>query len=227
MDGITSATQAAASTAQTGSAKSLGDLSEDFDKFLKLLTTQLSNQDPLDPMDTQQFTQQLVQFSGVEQQIKTNSNLEDLISLQNSNALGQAVSMIGKTVEGSGNDLYLGPDGGEIAYALPEDASTGSVLIFDRNDKVVYAGQMDLSAGSHLFKWDGNDNAGEPLPQGAYTVQMSARDASDKAIEVETATRGVVTSVVTTEAGPTVMIGSVMLPLDKVDFVAEPAVDEG
>ncbi|KJV08303.1 hypothetical protein VZ95_18670, partial [Elstera litoralis] len=40
-----------------------------YDNFLKLLTTQLKNQDPLDPTDSSEFTNQLVQFSQVEQQI--------------------------------------------------------------------------------------------------------------------------------------------------------------
>ncbi len=39
-------------------------LAGNFDTFLKLLTTQLQNQDPLSPMDSNQFTQQLVAFSG-------------------------------------------------------------------------------------------------------------------------------------------------------------------
>ena len=43
-----------------------------FNTFLQLLTTQLKNQNPLDPLDTNQFTQQLVQFAEVEQQIKSN-----------------------------------------------------------------------------------------------------------------------------------------------------------
>ncbi len=46
-------------------------IASNFTTFLQLLTTQLKNQNPLDPLDTNQFTQQLVQFAGVEQQMKT------------------------------------------------------------------------------------------------------------------------------------------------------------
>ena len=53
-------------------------IADNFDAFLTLLTTQLQNQSPLDPLDTNQFTQQLVQFASVEQQIKSNDALESL-----------------------------------------------------------------------------------------------------------------------------------------------------
>ena len=61
------ATSTAASATDPGGAL---DFTQNFDTFLTLLTTQLKNQDPLSPMDTNQFTQQLVAFSQVEQQIK-------------------------------------------------------------------------------------------------------------------------------------------------------------
>ena len=54
-------------------------LSGNFSTFLTLLTTQLQNQDPMNPMDSNQFTQQLVEFSQVEQQINTNDNLKTII----------------------------------------------------------------------------------------------------------------------------------------------------
>ena len=68
------------------SADSNGTLAGNFQTFLTLLTTQLQNQNPLDPLDTNQFTQQLVQFAGVEQQLKTNDQLTALVSLREDRA---------------------------------------------------------------------------------------------------------------------------------------------
>ena len=73
-----------------------------FDSFLSLLTTQLQNQNPLDPLDTNQFTAQLVQFSGVEQQLKTNDYLSSLVANNANTVNTNAVSYIGKTVTASG-----------------------------------------------------------------------------------------------------------------------------
>ena len=70
------ANQSAGSTiggASTSKAtSSFTGLADDFDNFLTLLTTQLQHQDPLSPTDTNEFTNQLVQFANVEQQILQN-----------------------------------------------------------------------------------------------------------------------------------------------------------
>ena len=68
-------------TLNSAQSQATQQLAGNFDTFLKLLTTQLQNQDPMSPMDSNQFTQQLVAFSGVEQQINTNDNLQSLIAL--------------------------------------------------------------------------------------------------------------------------------------------------
>src|SRR6478672_8456979 len=87
---VTPATAAAttpAGTTATGSSSGTQDtamIASNFTTFLQLLTTQLKNQNPMDPLDTNQFTQQLVQFAQVEQQMKSNTQLQTLISLQQS-----------------------------------------------------------------------------------------------------------------------------------------------
>jgi flagellar hook assembly protein FlgD len=75
---------------------SLGSLANNYQTFLSLLTTQLKNQDPLSPLDTNQFTQQLTQMTGVEQQLLGNQLLQQLVTEQG--GLSQAAALIGKTV---------------------------------------------------------------------------------------------------------------------------------
>ena len=85
----TSPSNKTSSTAATG-------IADNFQTFLTLLTTQLQNQNPLDPLDTNQFTQQLVQFAGVEQQLKTNDSLSQLVTLQQTTQATQALGFVGK-----------------------------------------------------------------------------------------------------------------------------------
>ena len=80
--------------AGAGAAASQASLADNFDTFLTILTAQIQNQDPLEPMDSSKFTDQLVQFSGVEQQIKSNKQLEQLLAATNTNA-GAALSGYG------------------------------------------------------------------------------------------------------------------------------------
>ncbi|WP_420392713.1 flagellar hook assembly protein FlgD [Acuticoccus sp.] len=67
----------------------------DYDAFLKLLVTQMQNQDPLEPMSDTEYIAQLATFSNVEQNILTNKKLEAMMT---ANALGDAGSLIGRTV---------------------------------------------------------------------------------------------------------------------------------
>src|ERR1700712_2107863 len=83
-------------TANTGVDKQM--IASNFTTFLQLLTTQLKNQNPLDPLDTNQFTQQLVQFAQVEQQMKSNDQLTSLVSLEKSAQQTTALAYVGSTV---------------------------------------------------------------------------------------------------------------------------------
>src|SRR5450432_3496608 len=96
---------APASTAATGSSPAQSAataatpaLAGNFNDFLKLLTTQLQHQDPTSPLDPNQFTQELVQFSSVEQQIQTNTSLSTLISLQQNSQVTSALGFLGHNV---------------------------------------------------------------------------------------------------------------------------------
>src|SRR4051812_13087838 len=95
MTTVTSATTTTDAKTTAASSK----LNADFDMFLKLLTTQMQNQDPLDPMDTAQYTQQLVQYSQVEQSIEQTGTLKSLLSAFGTQNLMQASAMIGAQVE--------------------------------------------------------------------------------------------------------------------------------
>src|SRR5882724_10778257 len=90
----------AAPTSTTG-------LGTDFKTFLTLLTTQLKNQNPLSPLDTNQFTQQLVSFSQVEQAINTNDKLTNLLALQSADQLVTALPLVGHTVQFADNQTAL------------------------------------------------------------------------------------------------------------------------
>src|ERR1700758_3232578 len=78
----------------------LNSLASNYQTFLTLLTTQLKNQDPSSPLDTNQFTAQLTQMTGVEQQIVGNQYLQQLVGVQA--GLPSAANLIGKTITAPG-----------------------------------------------------------------------------------------------------------------------------
>ena len=165
-------------TVQSGQAKtnaSSQTLSADMNTFLTLLTTQLKYQDPLDPMDTAEFTNQLVQYSSVEQAIQTNTKLDNLLSLTISNLGAQAVSYIGKTAQVLGDVMPLEGGKAKAAYTLSKDVSSVTITVKDMNGKVVYSETGETTSGTHEFTWDGKDSNGNQLEDGAYQNVVSPK----------------------------------------------------
>ena len=77
----TSGVGSAGGTTGVDTPSTLTGLSNNYELFLSILTTQIQNQDPLDPTDSSKYTEQLVQYSSVEQQIRTNDQLSDLLQV--------------------------------------------------------------------------------------------------------------------------------------------------
>jgi flagellar basal-body rod modification protein FlgD len=144
-------TNAGAQTAQAAATAGSQQLAGNFDTFLQLLTTQLQNQNPLDPLDTNQFTQQLVEFASVEQQVNMNTNLQTLISLQQTSQATSAMQLIGVTAAVKSNTAVLSNATGSPAtwsFSVPSPA-TGQLSITNASGQTVYAGSVTLSPGNH------------------------------------------------------------------------------
>jgi flagellar basal-body rod modification protein FlgD len=162
-------------------------LAEDFTQFLTLLTTQLQNQDPLDPLDSKEFTDQLVQFSQVEQSINTNTKLDDLVSLQLNNAATNALDYVGLDVSYVSAEVAL--EQGEstsIRYSLDGPATVSKINIFDEAGQLVYSGDAERGAGAHTFEWNGRDLVNNELPSGTYVVSIDSLDANEDIVGTTT-----------------------------------------
>lgn len=186
----------------SGETADAGALNQSFDQFLLLLTTQLKNQDPLSPMDSTEFTNQLVSFSGVEQQIKTNAALAKLVANASNTQTSVALGYIGLNVDVNGKQFdYNGSGSVKTIYNLPSDASINTISIQDQNGNSVFTTTGELSSGSHTFMWDGLDSNGQQVPAGTYTLQVGALDAAQKILSVKTTVPGFVTGIETAADG--------------------------
>jgi flagellar basal-body rod modification protein FlgD len=190
--------------------------------FLKLLTTQLQNQDPTAPTDTNQLTQQIATLSQVEQQIATNNNLEKLIGLFNTSTLNSVVGYIGKQVEADGDKGILNNGSATFVYNLEKDAASADVQILDASGSVVLSASGTKLAGRNEVLWDGVDSANRQLPDGAYTIKVTAKDSSGANVNVTTATVGVVTAIDSINGVTTLRLGDVSVGLDAVHSVSQP-----
>jgi flagellar basal-body rod modification protein FlgD len=199
-------------------------LSDDYSFFLKMLTTQLKNQDPTEPMDVSQMTQQIAQYSSVEQQVATNSNLEKLLSQQRQSQLSTAVSYIGREVETLGNTGTLDQGQAVFSYKLPQEAGSVQVTISDSTGRAVWQGDAPTSKGRNVVIWAGQNSFIEDKiePAGKYTITVKAKDTAGKDMTSETYAVGVVNTVETDKDGNVMLtVGDVVIKYEEIIAVRE------
>lgn len=203
-------------------ANSRTRLSDNYDTFLVLLTAQLQNQDPLAPMDSTQFTQQLVQFSQVEQQIRTNEQLEGLAGQYNAAAAGAALSYLGKDAIISANQTYLAGGGANWAYRLPEAATEMTVSVKDMQGRTVYSSTTEArGAGEHLFTWNGTKSDGSTAADGVYQIVIDAKNSAGTSLTPTVTVRETIMGVDFTGASPVVITPSGTRDLSTIRSVLE------
>ncbi|MDA0996599.1 MAG: hypothetical protein O2944_00140 [Proteobacteria bacterium] len=177
------------------SADSKAKLDDDLNRFLNLLVTQLKNQDPLDPLDTNEFTAQLVQFAGVEQQIYQNTQLEQLVGLQSNAQISSMVNFIDKTVEVIGQQFPLENSQATFTYTMPFDAKSADVIIRDQAGLTVFQDNAILDPGKHTYVWDGRNSQGQIVADGAYTAIVTGLDRQNQLLQISQSVFGRVTGV--------------------------------
>jgi flagellar basal-body rod modification protein FlgD len=201
----TTATSSNSSSSSTSSSAG-ASIAGNFQTFLTLLTTQLQNQNPLDPLDTNQFTQQLVQFAGVEQQLKTNDQLASLISMQQTTQATQALDFVGKTAVVSGSTAALSNAQATWELSVPSNADL-TVTITSASGQTVFSGKYSATAGDNQpFAWDGKGTDGTQWPDGQYKMTTTATDGSGNPVAVTTNVQGLVSSVDLTQQPPLLSI---------------------
>ena len=204
----TSAAASSASTAQAVANAGSQQIAGNFNEFLQLLTTQLQNQDPLSPLDTNQFTQQLVEFASVQQQVDMNSNMQTLISLQQTTAATEALQLVGSTVTLAGNSANLSTaTGSPAAWSLNSSgAGTAAVTIKNSSGQTVYTGTTTLNAGADSFTWNGQGNNGVKWPDGSYTIWVAGTGANGQALTIQSQVQGTVSAVDMSQTPPALTV---------------------
>jgi flagellar basal-body rod modification protein FlgD len=211
----------AAATSPTGGGRST--IANNFDQFLLLLTTQLKNQSPLDPLDTNQFTQQLVQFASVEQQLRTNDTLKAMLTNAQTSTVSNAASFVGMQVTADGAATRLTDKGANWTLTAPKAVAKAVLTVKDRDGNVVATSQRPLTAGQQTFTWDGRTSTGARAPEGEYQLTVTGQDSGGAAVSIKTEVSGRVDAVDLSGDETTLLIGSMRVALSKVKSVSRPA----
>jgi flagellar basal-body rod modification protein FlgD len=212
-----SGTTSASAIAQTGTA-ALEGLSTNFSTFLTMLMTQLQNQDPTSPLDSSQFTSELVQFSSVEQQINTNTNLTQLIQLTQASQVEQSSALLNKPATVTSSQLSLQSGTSTINFNTTT-AEPISISVVNASGTQVAGATATSTAGSNTWTWNGQTSSGRTLPDGAYTVTVNTVGSSGTAAAVPFTVTGTVTGVENIGGVVQLQMGGLTVPFTAVQSV--------
>jgi len=217
---ISSTSNTQGSPANTAARASTG-LGADFNTFLTLLTTQLRNQDPTKAMDAQEMTNQLVQFASVEQQLKVNTNLEQLISVQQGSQLVSAAPLMGRMVEVESDRLSL--QNGQAALRLPVAgaATRAEVTVQDSRGRTVRTADVTLGAGTTTWQWDGRGIGGAQQADGLYRFSVRGVTSDGTTTPITAGVLGRATAVDRSDGEVRLKLGALSVNFDKLRSLAE------
>jgi flagellar basal-body rod modification protein FlgD len=220
----TAASNATATASTTATQTDKDKFSKDYLVFLNMLTTQLKNQDPTEPLDTNQFTQQLVQFSNVEQQIKVNDKLQKLVDSQGTSGASAALSYLGKDVDANGDKISLDADGSApYQFIADKNYQKVDISILNANGVEIRKIEGPKDKGLQQLTWDGYDNTGKPMPQGTYSVKVTGSDSDGNQTDLSTIISGKVMSVGTENGTPMLTVNGIPLSADKIIAIRQAA----
>lgn len=223
-------TAVASSTSGTGSSSSssatqakIQEMTGNFETFIKILTTQLQNQDPTNAADVSKFTEELVQFAGVEQQLATNSKLDTLISTVGSDTTASLMNYVGKYVQSSttSNKVVVQDGTAAFAYTLSDTPTSVAITVKDSNGNVLATMSGPTASGSHSVTWDGKKSDGTQVADGTYTLSVKETKADGTTAAVtDVYLVGMVTSVnIDSTKGNTFSIGDQTIDTSKISNV--------
>jgi flagellar basal-body rod modification protein FlgD len=212
----TSSSSSSSSTAAQTSQNALTALSGNFNDFLNMLMTQLQNQDPTSPMDTNQFTSELVEFSGVEQQINTNASLTQLIQLTQGGEVMQGSQIDGKQITVTSSQIPLQNGTGSVTYTAPT-AEPVAIAISNSAGQLVYDTSLTATAGQNTWTWNGTNNNGDQVSDGAYNISVIGANSDGSTTPLTFSVTGTATGVQNNgTTGVELDLGAVTVPFSSI-----------
>jgi flagellar basal-body rod modification protein FlgD len=162
-------------------------------------------------------------MTGVEQQLLTNDLLKKLVG-NTASGVATAVSLIGKEVRAVSSDAALAGGEANWTYALDRIASDVKLEILDSRGRVVRViAPTDNKAGEHQLTWDGKGDGGSTLPDGVYSLRVTAKDTQGTSVASRVYADGIVTGVEQADGQTLITINGAKVSWDKVTTIRQPA----
>ncbi len=178
---------------------------------------QLKNQDPTSPTDTNEYMSQMVSYAGFDKLSAISDSIDTITDSLNSFMSTSSLSYISSTLEAHGDTAMLSDGSASWGYDLEDTAAQTKITITDQNGDEVWSGSGEREAGAHSFTWDGTDNDGNTVKDGAYTISIKAVDGDGETVPNTTTVRGTVTGIAIDDDGSSdLVMGDVSVPFEDI-----------
>jgi flagellar basal-body rod modification protein FlgD len=214
-----SASSSGTSTTNGTGGNALAQLGANFNQFLQLLLTQVQNQDPTAPTDTTQFTTELVQFTGVQEQVNTNTSLGQLIGLQQSAQVLQGSSLVGRQATVTASQITLQNSTGEVTFTGTAGEPV-AISVVNAAGTPLRDVSLTANAGTNTWTWDGTDNNGNAVPDGAYNIAVETASTNGNATGVPFGVIGTATGISTSGTNTNLQLGALSVNLSALQSVS-------
>jgi flagellar basal-body rod modification protein FlgD len=196
----------------------LASLGSNFNQFLQLLLTQVQNQDPTDPTNTDQFTTELVQFTGVQEQVNANTTLTSLMQLEQGSQVLQASGLAGHLATVHANQIALQNSQGEVNFQGTA-GQTIAIAIVNAAGQPIYDTTLSATSGQNNWVWNGQDNSGNTVPDGAYYVAVQSQTANGGGAAVPYTITGEITGTSSNNGTTQLQLGALNVNLSALQAV--------
>src|SRR3546814_11881601 len=147
-----------------------------------------------------------------------------MIRLLNAQSAASSVAYIGRDVQYTDSTTTYSDAPITFGYVPAEEAKSITLKVVDIDGNTVRTLEAERSPQRHTVTWDGLDDDGNEVPEGAYTFVVSAKDDLDKSIEVATDVTGRVTGAASDSTGNSVLIRGMAVAIPPAAAPTETAV---
>lgn len=209
---LSTGTRIAKAATGSGAAGGSADKAKELKaQFMGILLTQMQHQNPLDPMDTKEFTAQLAQFSSLEQQLSTNTKLDDLLKAIQVSSTASSFGYIGQTVELATPMSTLEGGKADWTYALSSDAASMKVKVMNKQGTVLHEKELkNVQKGTYSLDVSAADLGTSVKDGDILTLKLEPLSADGESIPTEIMTTVRIDGIETTSSGVSLRAGGLL-----------------
>jgi flagellar basal-body rod modification protein FlgD len=151
--------------------------------------------------------------------VNTNTSLGQLIGLQQSAQVLQGSSLVGRQATVTANQITLQKGAGEVTFTGTAGEPV-AISVVNAAGTPLRDVSLTANAGTNTWTWDGTDNNGNAVPDGAYNIAVETASTNGNATGVPFGVIGTATGISTSGTNTNLQLGALSVNLSALQSVS-------